>query len=239
MQTSINCVDIERSEVMLSGWIYAFGLYHPRWKIARHLNSNWTQAVVLAKRKSEDVIGHFGRIIAQHLEGVLLDDISYAITHVPAEENHELYLFLDFNRCATKILAASIYGNLQNKGNISLETLLFQMKPKAQRQHQCASDAERAANVNGIYAVTNSALVQGKSVILVDDILTSGATMVECAGVLRSAGALSVMGIALARTERANAPRFVFAEDGWIGGEKKNENRPGDYQGHSTKNARL
>lgn len=36
-----------------AGWIYAFGLYRPRWKIARHLNSDWSQAVLMAKRKSE------------------------------------------------------------------------------------------------------------------------------------------------------------------------------------------
>lgn len=207
----------EPPERICSGWIYAFGLYYPRWKIARHLNSEWSQAVILAKRKSENVIGRFGQIIAKHLKSSLIDDMSYVITHVPAEEDHELYLFLDINRCTTELLAASIYANLQTKGNVSLETLLFQVKPKARKQHQCVTDTEREANVKDVYAVTNSALLQEKIIILVDDILTSGATITECAKVLKSAGALSVIGITLARTERAKKPRFISADNGWIG----------------------
>ena len=198
------------------GWIYAFGLYHPRWKIEKHLSSEWTQAVILAKHKSENVIARFGQIIAKHLEGSLIEDMRYVITHVPAEEDHELYLFLDLNRCATELLAASIYANLQNKETVSLETLLFQVKPKPRKQRQCMTDTERVANVKDVYAVTNSTLVKGKIVILVDDILTSGATITECARVLKSAGALSVMGVTLAKTQRARKSRFTPAQNGYF-----------------------
>ena len=172
----------------------------------------------MAKRKSETAIEGFGRIIARHLETALLDNREYVITHVPAEEDQGLYLFVDFKRCATEILAASIYGHLRNQANVLLASLLVQVKAKPHKQRQCTTDAERAENVNGIYAVTQSDLIAGKCVILVDDVLTSGATMRECAYVLRSAGAKSVMGIALARTERARGP--VFADNGdWPGGE--------------------
>lgn len=198
-----------------AGWIYAFGLYQPRWKIARHMNSDWSQAVIMAKRKSEGVIEAFGRIIARHLEAVLLEDEEYVITHVPAEEEREQYLFLDFMRCATEALAEAIYSRLKDRHCILRATLLVQVKSKTRKQHQCTSDAERAENVRGIYAVTHSALAAGKYVILVDDVLTSGATMRECADVLRSAGVKSVMGIALARTERVRPPAFVMHGHDW------------------------
>jgi predicted amidophosphoribosyltransferase len=198
-------------EPMRSGWIYAFGLYQPRWKIAQHLNSDWSQAVMLAKRKSETVIEGFGKIIARHLETVLAPDEEYIITHVPAEEDHELYLFLDFKRCATEVLAQAIYCHLKELANVLMASVLIQVKPKARKQRQCTSDKERAENVSGIYAATHSSLMVGKIVILVDDVLTSGATMRECADVLKSAGAKSVMGIALAKTDRIKAP--VFATD--------------------------
>jgi len=201
-----------------AGWIYAFGLYQPRWKIARHLNSDWSQAVLMAKRKSEDVIETFGRIIARHFETVLLEDEEYVITHVPAEEDHQLYLFLDCGRCATEALAEAIYSHLKHR-DVLLASLLVQIKAKSQKQHQCTTDAERAENVKDIYAVTQSGLMAGKCVILVDDVLTSGATMRECADVLKASGAKSVMGIALARTERAKAPLFAFSDGGWPGGD--------------------
>ena len=201
-----------------AGWIYAFGLYRPRWKIARHLNSDWSQAVLMAKRKSEDVIETFGRIIARHFETVLLEDEEYVITHVPAEEDHQLYLFLDCGRCATEALAEAIYSHLKHR-DVLLASLLIQIKAKSRKQHQCTTDAERAENVKDIYAVTQSGLMTGKCVILVDDVLTSGATMRECADALKASGAKSVMGIALARTERARAPLFAFSDGEWTGGD--------------------
>ena len=200
-------------EPMRSGWIYAFGLYQPRWKIAQHLNSEWSQAVMLAKRRSETVIEGFGRIIARHLETVLLPDEEYIITHVPAEEDHELYLFLDFKRCATEVLAQAIYCHLKERANVLMASVLIQVKPKSRKQRQCTSDKERAENVRGIYAATHSRFITGKCVILVDDVLTSGATMRECAEVLKSAGAKSVMGIALARTNRLKSPVFATSEN--------------------------
>lgn len=174
--------------------------------------------MLMAKRKSEGIIEGFGRIIARHLETILLDDNEYVITHVPAEEDHELYLFLDFKRCATEALASAIYAHLKHR-DVLLASLLVQIRPKPRKQHQCTTDVERAENVKGIYAVTQSGLMAGKCVILVDDVLTSGATMRECADALKASGAKSVMGIALARTERARAPLFAFSDGEWPGGD--------------------
>ena len=48
---------------------------------------------------------------------------------------------------------------------------------------------KRRANVLGIYRIENPELVKGKRVLLLDDILTTGATAGECARVLLTAGA--------------------------------------------------
>jgi ComF family protein len=65
------------------------------------------------------------------------------------------------------------------------------------RQSHFGSDAARKKNVRGMLRVVTD--VRGKRIILVDDVVTSGATMTEAARVLREAGAVSVFGIALAR----------------------------------------
>ena len=49
--------------------------------------------------------------------------------------------------------------------------------------------AKRRANVLGVYTLREDADVRGKTVVLLDDILTTGATASECARVLLTAGA--------------------------------------------------
>lgn len=65
-------------------------------------------------------------------------------------------------------------------------------------QSQLADDAQRRANVVGVYECLPSLDLTGKRVVLVDDIVTSGATLSECASCLRVAGAESVVALTLA-----------------------------------------
>ncbi|MDF2571192.1 MAG: comF: comF family protein [Sporomusa sp.] len=61
---------------------------------------------------------------------------------------------------------------------------------------------ERRKNSRGAFSVTRPELVVGKSILLVDDIFTSGITMDECAKMLKRAGAVEVKGLALASGAR-------------------------------------
>ena len=61
----------------------------------------------------------------------------------------------------------------------------------------------RARNVRGAFALRRGRDVTGKRVVVIDDVLTTGATAEECARVLRRAGAASVGVLVLARAVRA------------------------------------
>ncbi len=63
---------------------------------------------------------------------------------------------------------------------------------------------ERRENVVGAFVLKKGADVAGKNVVLVDDVLTSGATVSECARVLLKAGAAGVYVLTLARVKAAD-----------------------------------
>lgn len=52
--------------------------------------------------------------------------------------------------------------------------------------------AERLAAMRGAFAVANAEALQGRRILLVDDVFTTGATALACAGVLLHAGAQEV-----------------------------------------------
>jgi ComF family protein len=59
---------------------------------------------------------------------------------------------------------------------------------------------QRWDNVRGVFAVAKPKLVADRSLLLVDDVLTTGMTAEECAKALKKAGAARVEVLALART---------------------------------------
>ena len=69
-------------------------------------------------------------------------------------------------------------------------------------QSRLKDPAARKANVLGAYRMLDGADVRGKRVLLLDDILTTGATAGECARVLLTAGASEVHCAALAAARK-------------------------------------
>ncbi|MBO8129088.1 MAG: ComF family protein [Peptococcaceae bacterium] len=58
--------------------------------------------------------------------------------------------------------------------------------------------AERADNLRGAFTVTHPRKIRQKTVLVVDDVYTTGSTLKEMAGVLRSQGAEKILGLTFA-----------------------------------------
>lgn len=73
-------------------------------------------------------------------------------------------------------------------------------KVRHNRQQSLIRDPKaRRENVKGVYRCADPEAVRGKRLLLIDDIVTTGATLSECARVLSEAGAASVSAAAVAR----------------------------------------
>lgn len=92
--------------------------------------------------------------------------------------------------------AALLAGALAAEARLPLSDLLIRTRATT-RQHGLTR-AARLHNLRGAFAVRRGRRIPD-SVILIDDILTTAATLESCAVVLRSAGVTSVFGLAIAR----------------------------------------
>ena len=58
---------------------------------------------------------------------------------------------------------------------------------------------ERIRNVQGIFTINNVEVLKNKKILLIDDVLTTGATLGECSKLLKEAGAKEVWGLVIAK----------------------------------------
>ena len=78
-----------------------------------------------------------------------------------------------------------------------LYNILIRNKFKESQGH--LSIKERKLNVKNSFMVKNNSIIKGKNILIVDDVMTTGATLNECAKVLKHAGARKIFVATFAR----------------------------------------
>ncbi len=86
-------------------------------------------------------------------------------------------------------------------GDVAVETLR-KVRDTGAQSGLGKDDSARQANVLGAYQVVDPELAEGRQVLLIDDVITTGSTISECARTLRSAGAAGVVCATLARARK-------------------------------------
>ena len=83
--------------------------------------------------------------------------------------------------------------------NAALDRSLARLRP-TYVQSRLQTEKERRDSVRGAFGLIDGAMLKGKAVLLIDDVVTTGATIQECATVLKKSGAsiVDVLAAALA-----------------------------------------
>lgn len=134
----------------------------------------------------------YGRLMAMNLLEKYPDGFD-VLTWVPISRRRKLKRGYD----QVELLARAVARELDTKP-VPLLKKIRHNRP----QSGLADAAHRKANVLGAYRVQDPRLVCGKRILLLDDILTTGATASECARVLKTAGAKEVHCAAMAASRK-------------------------------------
>lgn len=95
--------------------------------------------------------------------------------------------------------SALLAKELSKISNIKVEYSALK-RAKNNRPQVEFSGRARKQNVKNVFTISNSNKIEGKRILLVDDVYTTGSTMKECAKSLKKVGAKSVDFITIART---------------------------------------
>lgn len=97
-------------------------------------------------------------------------------------------------QAAAKILSAK---NPEKK--FSAEQKILERTKNTSSQTQCKDYSQREKNIEGSFLIKNPEKIKNQTVIIIDDVFTSGATMREAVKIIRQAGAKKIMALTIAK----------------------------------------
>lgn len=110
---------------------------------------------------------------------------------VPVPMHRKKELERGFNQ--SELLARYLSKKMGLKGGLALE------KIKSTEAQMRLKRKDRLKNLNKVFECVDRELVKGQQILLIDDVMTTGTTLNECAKALKKAGARQVWGLVVAK----------------------------------------
>lgn len=144
------------------------------------------------KRSEEFLATELLRLATEELNSLKIGDLEneVIITPVPRSNKSRRKYGIDQSERVSKALALMLGAQYVNA--IKRAALFSKEQKKLTKQG-------RFKSVRGQFMLTDNTLVEGKCVLLYDDVLTTGASMSACAELLRKAGAAAIICLCIAQ----------------------------------------
>ncbi len=167
----------------------------PHFTAVYYYQGQLKKSLLRYKFMNESTLCHaYSEAMAKRISGIYSDISFDGICYVPMTKHDER--IRGYNQ--SELLAKGIAGRL----NIPLIHCLEKTKETEAQKDLTAE--ERQLNVKDCFRVREECSLSGKTLILCDDIKTTGATLRECSDALMKAGAKDVYSICLAITPYLN-----------------------------------
>jgi ComF family protein len=143
-----------------------------------------------------------GRMLAETIDDLQLLFAAEEILVVPVPLHARKLRQREFNQ--SELIARAALKLKPASARLQLSASLLERRRETKSQIGL-SRHQRRENIRGAFLVAKPDEVQGREVLLVDDVFTTGTTVSECARVLRRAGASKVYVATVARTLKTEA----------------------------------
>lgn len=158
------------------------------------------QAVLRVKFSSDERLGrHLGGLLAFPWDRLAHSWMARSPLIAPVPLHRLRRKERGFNQ--SELLAEGLIRTLAKRDPAAKVTiarsLLVRRRPTSPQTGLSVS--ARRENLRGAFEVERPDLIRGRDIVLVDDVMTTGATLSECARALKRAGVASVWGLTVAR----------------------------------------
>jgi ComF family protein len=188
----------------------------PRCGLCRRIEPSFSRAVAYGSYESglrelihllkyggvRPAAGVLGRMLAEAIATLEPLFPADGVVVIPVPLHRTKFRQRGFNQAELIARAALKLGTSRER--LHLCTAAFERKRETPSQIGLTSH-QRRENLRGAFVVTQTEVVKGREVLVVDDVYTTGATVSECAKVLRRAGATKVWVATVVRTLKVSA----------------------------------
>jgi len=187
-----NCIaEMPAAERESAEWIFpAFDYRHPPLKKAL-----WLFKYKGKKNLAEEFAGVvYGKIMEELSELMIMENFRKPfLVPIPLSKNrHRERGYNQAELICRELLKLDTDKNFTFENNILIKS------KNTEHQARIHNRAERLQNIVGSFTVKNPAGIKGRNIILIDDILTTGATLSEARKTLKHAGAKKIIAFTVA-----------------------------------------